>query len=83
MKFVCKNKCFFNGRVYKVGEVLEASSANKHFEKETITKKPEVKEIEEPKTYSEINKANEKAEKEALEKREKQQKSKRPVKKKK
>ena len=61
MKVVCIKDCFYNSKLYKVGEGLELEGKKPkvpaHFEPEAKAKKklkPEAKEVAEPKTYKEL-----------------------------
>lgn len=54
---ICKKKCFYNGKLWALGETLEPKAGEvlpKHFEKYSVNKKKEVATAE-PKTFTEIN----------------------------
>lgn len=56
MQFICRTKCFFDGRLWQPGEVFEGNKANKHFEK---TGKPSSQNPPEEPAQNEVAKASE------------------------
>ena len=53
-EYKCIKKCFYNNRLYKVGEVIEGDCDSPHFVDKKLAPEEKTVEVKEPETYHEL-----------------------------